>query len=614
MKKINLIKVLLLLLVSAMSVKSFAGKRYWLNNAAANWNTTGNWSTSSGGASGASVPGVNDTAYFDSNGKGDCSLDANISIKRIEMLSGYDSTFRQNGFTITLGTTGGTFSGGTFTGGSVSMTSSGAVVVSGCAFTTTTGTLTCSGSFTLSSGSFTQGSGTISFVAATFSGGTFTGGSGNITSSGTVTISGCAFTSTSGIFTSGGAFTFSSGSFTHNSGIVRFTNTCTITGNITFYNLKLDATSAAKTYTIASGNTLQVDSSLYFTGNNSITVNTGTIDAKKNVYLTSSAGTGGGSATLKFTGSGSQTLSGPANFQDYLPNVDINKTDTLHLANKIRVAGNWTRTAGVVDGGSSTVTFINTKTITGSQTLNKVYIQATAAATVTIAASTTLTVVSDFKILNNGGTGFAITINTGSIDAKGDIYLANDVTGGGGSATINIVGTGTQTIYGSTTAGNSPLPGVNINKASGTLYFSDYVNVAGNWAHTTGTISQGTSIIYFSGTNTISTSDSLKTVTFHTGTHTISSGKTIIVDSLLTIAGSTINTGTINARANLVIGSVATTGGGNATLNINGTGNQSLTGNSTTGNDRLPNTVINKSAGTLSVTNTVSIGGNFTYT
>ena len=47
--------------------------RYWIGGSAANASSsTANWSTTSGGSTGASVPGAGDTAYFDSNSTSDC--------------------------------------------------------------------------------------------------------------------------------------------------------------------------------------------------------------------------------------------------------------------------------------------------------------------------------------------------------------------------------------------------------------------------------------------------------------------------------------------------------------------------------------------------------------
>lgn len=51
-----------------ISLKSTAGKRYSVANG--NWNLTSTWSATAGGASGASVPGINDTVYIQGPGSG----------------------------------------------------------------------------------------------------------------------------------------------------------------------------------------------------------------------------------------------------------------------------------------------------------------------------------------------------------------------------------------------------------------------------------------------------------------------------------------------------------------------------------------------------------------
>ncbi|HET6992015.1 MAG TPA: hypothetical protein VFJ43_11855, partial [Bacteroidia bacterium] len=195
--------IFIVFLLSILSVNAHAAKRYWVAANDSIWNSTRNWSSSSGGTSGASVPGSSDTAYFDGGSVNKDTFDINVSVKRLEIASGYTGTIIQGAKTLTIGTSG-----------------------------------------------------------AVLSGGTFSGGSANITVSGTFTISGTAFTSTSGTFSTSANFTISSGSFTHNSGTLTFTATSTLTvsntGGTTFYTLSFPPTSADATYTITSTTTLTV--------------------------------------------------------------------------------------------------------------------------------------------------------------------------------------------------------------------------------------------------------------------------------------------------------------------------------------------------------------------
>lgn len=48
--------------------------RYWVAAAAGDWDDTANWSETSGGAGGASVPASGDDVYFDANGPGVCTM------------------------------------------------------------------------------------------------------------------------------------------------------------------------------------------------------------------------------------------------------------------------------------------------------------------------------------------------------------------------------------------------------------------------------------------------------------------------------------------------------------------------------------------------------------
>src|SRR3990170_1975200 len=111
--KKNLHIALLFIITFLMSTTTYATKRYWVGTGTnTNWNTTANWAATSGGTNGSSVPVSTDSVYFDggndttSTGKGQCSINAIVSIKRFEITSGYTDTVKQNSNTITVGTNG----------------------------------------------------------------------------------------------------------------------------------------------------------------------------------------------------------------------------------------------------------------------------------------------------------------------------------------------------------------------------------------------------------------------------------------------------------------------------------------------------------------------------
>ncbi len=110
----KLLQLKLSILLISLSLTSMAASRYWIATAGSTWNSTANWSTTSGGAGGASVPGFSDIVYFDANGTGTCTLDVNASVDAVIMSAG---TLNTSTFTFTVsGTSNSTFSGGTVNG------------------------------------------------------------------------------------------------------------------------------------------------------------------------------------------------------------------------------------------------------------------------------------------------------------------------------------------------------------------------------------------------------------------------------------------------------------------------------------------------------------------
>ncbi len=157
----------------AAAGKAEAADRYWIATSNAGWNSTNNWSDTSGGTSGASVPGSTDAAHFDGNGRGNCGINAAVNVAGISIGAFYGKTIQQAGYSVTVGLGGytqasGTFTGGSGTGGSGTITfSSGAFSLSGGTFTATNGTMNVSGLFTISGGTFDANSGTTVFDGTT---------------------------------------------------------------------------------------------------------------------------------------------------------------------------------------------------------------------------------------------------------------------------------------------------------------------------------------------------------------------------------------------------------------------------------------------------------------
>jgi hypothetical protein len=136
----KMFKALVLLLVALLSGGYSYGQRYWVAKTPSNWNNTANWSMTSGGSSGASVPGVSDAVIFDGGGgsQGSCLLDIAPTVASIAV-NGYNAAIDLNGNHLTIsGSTAVTLATGTITNSgsaaSLFLTTSGAVTFSGTQF------------------------------------------------------------------------------------------------------------------------------------------------------------------------------------------------------------------------------------------------------------------------------------------------------------------------------------------------------------------------------------------------------------------------------------------------------------------------------------------------
>jgi hypothetical protein len=87
--------------------------RFWVTGGTGDWNSTTNWSTTSGGASGASVPGSSDAALLNaSSGSGTVTLDISPDIQTLTC-TGFTGTLAFGTNTISLNSTATIFIGAT---------------------------------------------------------------------------------------------------------------------------------------------------------------------------------------------------------------------------------------------------------------------------------------------------------------------------------------------------------------------------------------------------------------------------------------------------------------------------------------------------------------------
>jgi len=192
--------------------KSSAASRYWVPTNA-NWNAAANWSTVSGGAGGASVPGSSDVAFFDAQGTGNCSINAAVDVAGIN-ITGYTATITQlAGNTVTVGASGYSQTSGTFTGGNSSITLNGSFSLSGGTFRATSGNMNSNANWTVSGGTFQHNSGTVIFGNTLTITGSHTLNHVTISGSGTKTLAGTLSVARNLRVSAG---TFDLGSFTAN--------------------------------------------------------------------------------------------------------------------------------------------------------------------------------------------------------------------------------------------------------------------------------------------------------------------------------------------------------------------------------------------------------------
>ncbi len=346
----------------------------------------------------------------------------------------------------------------------------------------------------------------------------------------------------------------------------------------------------------------------------------------------------GGTATFLFDGTGNQTISSAQTTIDVgvnermtaLPNVEINKVSgSLNLVGLISLNGtSWKTTAGanLINPGTSTINIISSITFTGQNlSLYNVHIWANSQNITLSPASYKLTCTHDLTI--NGGSYYQLS--TGILELLGDLNLLSTSTSAlnGGTGTFLFDGAGVQNIVSSATGlvYSCALPGVEINKTSGSLNFYGIINFAGgSWNTVAGASLVNTGLAVFnllrnctiSGQN-LSMYDIV--ITGNNSITTISSGVMWTCTHLLTLAGGSswfqLNTGTLNAQGDILVTNTNTSnsGGGSATLLIDGAANQTLTGSGTAAAGRLPQVQINKSGGKLTLASIISTNNNWTY-
>ena len=603
---------------------TFAAARFWIAAGPANWNSTANWSAFSGGAGGASVPGINDLAIFDAAGAGSCTIDAAVNVSGI-LLSNYAGTITQNNFTITIGASGYAQNSGTFTGGNAAITINNV------------------GTFALAGGTFTSTTANFLF-------------SGTYTSSQTL-------------------FTHSAGTFTHNSGTVSFspaqsgctqlTFTLDVIPATAFYNVTLNATPSCGINALvatAAGDVINATNNLTHS-DGSIT---GQFAVKNNLVINANADTGTGTITVDGTGAQTYTVAGTPRTCKLVVNKSAGTfspaggTTTLLVQNFTLAAGVFTAPSGNLNVGGTQ----NTATIFthsgGTFTHNNgttvfdpgVNGCTTGTFTIDVLNSTRFYTVNLNGTQSCGNLANIATAASDTLDAFNDLVHTDGVFNGlvqfknnlsistgadGGVGTIIADGTGAQTY--SVAAGAPRTAHLIVNKASGTLSaaggttdfsLSKFTLMAGSFTAPTGNFSiggtQNTATIFTHSGGTFTHNNS--TTIFDPGVNGCTTG-TFTIDvlnntrfynvtlsgtqscgnlaNITTAASDTLDAvnnfvhtdgvfnGLVQFKNNLTINSGADAGTG--TIIADGTGAQTYS--VAAGSPRTAHLIVNKSAGAL---------------
>lgn len=401
-----------LLLLLFLASPAYCADRYFVAGGVDNdWSGTDNWSTSTGGAGGETVPTSSDAVYLDGNSPL-CNIDATanclsidctgytntLTIEAAQTLNVYGSltfvagmTFTHNDETVQfLGTGTVTTAGKEFGGVKFNLLTETVTLADNLTTTalltwnanstnvqTLTGqTINVQGDITFPGGSGAVIRGTTALkitgtAAQTFTGGGVSGRACNLPleidkASNTVTFTGTFFHGSSWTYTSGTVdTTTNTATITFQRDFGGFAGPFVVTNStMTFYNVTMFLQSTTMTLV----DDMTVNNLLQFanTTTNTQTLNGNTINIKKDLTFLNDQVING-TTVLEFNAaSGTQILTGADETNPYareckLP-VTINTGGTLNLVGAHGFEGTWTYTTGTVNAGTSHI-FFNPATV-----------------------------------------------------------------------------------------------------------------------------------------------------------------------------------------------------------------------------------------------------------
>lgn len=444
-------------LLSAVAIAVIPSGRYWVGGTGTWTTTTTNWSQTSGGASGAPAPTINDPVFFDQVATYTVTLTGGLNCFGMTVSAG-TVTFTSTG-TITnsgsisliagtvwsatgLLTFNSTSSGRTIT--TNALTISSPITFNGVGGVwTLSGALSSTAACTLTSGSIDYNGYSITTTTTfTYSGGTFV--NGPYITCATFTLSGPTLTLNSPYQISPStSFVITSGSFTYNGGTLGTVPTFTQTaGNVTFnQNYSLTVTG---TYTLTAGT---------LTLANGVTLGTG---------IFSSTGAGTRSIAFGSTGAG---------------NINLTHTTAATVVLNMAALGGFSYTG---TGGFTVADMSNTRTFSVGNTSGGSLTTAPNLTFTTGASIATLTTASWYNNLNFGTTSFAIAAT--SLNIVKSISLST----GGTYTALTLTIQGTASLYNN----GKSITAMTIGSATnaGSLTLLEALTMSGAFTLTQGTI------------------------------------------------------------------------------------------------------------------------------
>jgi len=608
--------------------------RFWVTGGTGNWSSTTNWSATSGGGSGASVPGSADTATFNaSSGAGTATVDSNVTIQTLTM-TGFTGTLAFGVNTISVNSTGTVYTGAA----TFAVTGTPVIIVTNATATATT----------VTAGAVTEAN-SISFK--------FTGGTYALTFLGTAShaAKNVDFTGFGGTWnartvasTIYGSLTLSTGmTFNASSGVLTFgatSGTQIITTNAKTVDEPLTINGV--------GGTVQLADALTLGATRALTLTNGTFDGNsKTISGASTFSMVTGSVTIKnistalaFTLTSGALIQGAANtfgaFTWTLGNLDINNYQlncssftTTGVAARTLAFGTGNITCVNAAGGTlfTTSTVASALIVTGTSTIN-ISNNSANAATVTPGSTPEANSLSfnfidgTYALTFMGNTneaaknvnfsGFAGTWSRGGLTKIYGNLTFSSAAGFSAAASANSLTfgatSGTQIITSNAKTHDYP---ITLNGVGGTVQLADALLMGTTRIlnHTNGTLDLNGKTLTV-GTQ-YQTATGTKVLTFNGGTLVCPASSAQAFNNA-SPTNFTTTAGTGTGKISMTSASSKTfVGGGstyNCTLSQDGTGTLTISGNNTfttIANGTYPTTILFTAGTTTTVSNFNIVGG-----